>query len=190
MKNAQEATTFDLDADITVTKAAYEYYTFPASVTYPDGNRVIALNIGMTTDDGETHAQIYSMGGKATELFAPSKDGQYVEPLVENAQVSKASDWYAVLTSLVNAGFPEPKLDELGIGDALTGLRVHVASVPRIGRDGKPIMKQSKNGKEYPSNRVEFQKVLKLPWETKGQKTSAKAPPRSAAAKPNGRESA
>lgn len=133
-------------------------------------------------EDGSTAEQFYSAGN--AERITPTDDGEYLEPVVEGASITKSSNFHILLDALVKGcGYPANKLDE-GNGAAplsrFNGMITINEARKAPERPGLP-------GREIPEGTVAREKqlslpvkIVKMPWEKKGA-VAAKAPAKAAA---------
>lgn len=127
-----------------------------------------ALRINYVDDDGQDYEQQYSVSDP--ERFIPSQDGKTLVAVGSAEVLSKSSNFYVLMNALVNAGFPENKLEE--DVSSLDGLETYNIGVPMPKRAGLKASEPAEGGRErvlsVPSQ------IIKLPWEKKG-KTTAKS---------------
>ena len=152
------------DVDAVVTSVKFELSTFDGKV--PQGVTVLALEV--IDDTGEAHDQMLSCGKGVT----PSADGKGLE---EGGKFNNGSNAGLFLTSLVNAGFPEPKIgDDITI---LVGGKFHFERTAAPKRSGVAKAPRA-DGKVYEDTILIVSRVLTLPWDAKGKAKGgvAKAP--------------
>src|SRR3990167_6088446 len=85
-----------------------------------------AIMAKMVEDEGTEHVQYWSAG--QSKDWMPSEDGKKLVAVGSGSGLNSGSNAGILLTSIVNAGFPEDK-----IGDDITvfqGMRCHVIRVP------------------------------------------------------------
>ena len=130
-----------------------------------------AARITYQDDDGTEYVQHYSASDP--ERFVPSADGKTLDAVGSTASLSQSSNFYILLNALVNAGFPEDKLDE--DISTLDGLYTHNIGIPEPKRSGlaRVVPAEGTAAREriisVPSQ------ILKLPWEGKKGAAGAKA---------------
>lgn len=180
----------DVDATITDAKWLTWDYNGQSNVVVP------ALAVALTLQDGTVQEQYYSCG--KLEHFKPSKDdrtpapdndcmGDYLVPVTDKTGIASSSNAGKFFASLVNAGYPEDKLDG-PISKVLNGLTAHFKRevVKRTG-----LVRTGKNADRDQTVLV-VSKVIKLPWETASRQAAVTPRPAAAtaaspaAAKPNG----
>lgn len=134
---------------------------------------VPAIEVTYVKPDGVEAIQSYSAG--SPDRLAPSEDGKYLVPVVEGAGMSTSSNAHILLDNLVQAGFPENRLDD--DLTKLAGLVTYNIAIPEPKRPGlkkeEPVEGAREKVLSVPS------KIIKLPWENK-----AKAGVAAGAAKP------
>lgn len=159
------------DIDATITGAKFMITTFDGKV--PEGRVVLELNVD--DDAGEGHEQMLSCGnGK----FTPSEDGGTLEG---SGKINNGSNFGQFIISMVNAGFPENKLDDdIGI---LVGTKAHFERVAAPKRSGMTKAPRA-DGKTYEDTILVVTKILQLPWDApKKGKAMAKVAGKPAAGK-------
>ena len=147
------------DLDAVITSVKFELNTFDGKV--PQGVTVLALEV--IDDAGEAHDQMLSCG----KGVMPSADGKGLE---EGGKFNSGSNAGLFLTSMVNAGFPEPK-----IGDDITvlvGGKFHFERTAAPKRSGVTKAPRA-DGKVYEDTILIVTKVLTLPWDAKGKPKGA-----------------
>ena len=127
-----------------------------------------SAEIDYKDDDGQEYKQNYSVGDP--ERFIPSQDGKTLIAVGSAEALSKSSNFYLLLNALVNAGFPENKLEE--DISSLDGLYTYNIGMPEPKRSG--LVRQAEEGARERSISVPSQ-VLRLPWE-KGKGATKAAP--------------
>lgn len=127
------------DIDVTVTRARFVSYDFEGKSD--SGPKLCILGV-LTDADGNEHPQYWSAGD--LQYFAPSEDpknpdlnGITIVQVGEKTNLNGSTNAALFLNSLVQAGFPEDKLDE---GDlrVLEGMVMHVNRVPQPKRSNLP----------------------------------------------------
>ena len=128
-----------------------------------------------TIEDGETTKQFFSCG--SAKDFVPSKDGKKLESVSGVTALRKSSNTAMLLTSIVNAGFPEEQLgDDIS---NLDGMVAHVIQVAAPKRGGLLSDKRvGKDGREYDRTNTVVSKIVSMPGEgkKKGKGKGGKAP--------------
>jgi hypothetical protein len=129
-----------------------------------------AAKIVYVDDDGQEFEQQYSVGDP--ERFMPSADGKTLVATGAAQALSKSSNFYLLLNALINAGFPENKLSEdISSLDGLYTFNIGLPAPKRAGLAAQPTTDgQATRDKvlSVPSQ------ILRLPWEKKGGKATAK----------------
>lgn len=126
-----------------------------------------ALCINFKDDDGQEYTQYYSAA--SPDRFVPSEDGKQLVAVGDAQALSKSSNAYVLLNALVNAGFPENKLDDDISG--LDGLYAHHIGIPMPKRAGLASAEPVEGGRERVLSVPD--QILELPGE--GKKTPAKS---------------
>ena len=134
-----------------------------------------AAQIKYKDDDGLEMEQQYSVS--SPERFIPSQDGKTLVAVGSSQSLSKSSNFYLLLNALINAGFPESKLEE--DISTLDGMYTYNIGLPEPKRTG--LVRGTEEGTRERVLSVPSQ-ILRLPWEkgAKGAK-GAKATVESAA---------
>lgn len=118
------------DIDATIMRAAFCYWDYDKG-----GDTYLFLGMVLQDKDGKEHAQYYSAGDK--EFFEPGDaQGTWLRAKGARSSMNTNTNAAAFLQSLVAAGFPQDRLDTMGIGDALTGLKAHWNQVAQPKRKG------------------------------------------------------
>jgi len=139
-----------------------------------------AARITLKDDDGTEYVQHYSAADP--ERFVPSADGKTLVAVGSAQALSKSSNFYVLLNALVNAGFPENKLDaDISV---LDGLYAHHIGIPEPKRSGL-VREAPADGTTVREKVLSVpDRILKLPWENKGKAGAKAAPAKKAAAEP------
>jgi len=148
-----------------VKSCRYCYYDYEGK-----GQRTFAAHLSLVTDDGKEHDQYYSAG--APESWQPSPDGREAVPLGNQQQINDNSNWAIAIKQLINAGFPEDKLEsDCSIFEGLyafwqrqegperVGLPRRRAANPTQATPGQPPQQ------ERPQTILVPTKIHNLPWE-------------------------
>jgi len=126
----------------------------------PDGTpaRATAAALTLLDDDGNENLQHYSAGDP--ERFVPSSDGKTLVSVSGAESISKSCNFHILMNALVNAGFPENKLDD--DISTLDGLYAYWIGVPEPKRPGLVrTAEQEARTRVIPVPSV----IQKLPWE-------------------------
>ena len=131
----------------------------------------IAARVNYVDEDGGEYEQQYSAADPAR--FTPSEDGKTLIPLGSASALSKSSNFFVLMTNLINAGFPENKLT--GDVSVLDGLQTHNIGLPEPKRSG--LKREAPAEGETARERVLSvpDLIIKLPWEKKGATTAKPA---------------
>lgn len=167
------------DVDATWKECSFEMFDYGGKVSQP----VPALKAVLETDDGEEVEQFWSMG--ASKDWIPSDDGKRLIAVGSATTLKSSSNGAILLTSLVNAGFPEDKIgDDIGVFEGMVAHMVRIPAPKRPGLKRQP----REDGREYEQTILTVGEIITLPWEKKKakgapKKTAAKGAPKKAAAK-------
>lgn len=137
-----------------------------------------AARIKYTDDDGQEYTQHYSVSDP--ERFVPSDDGKTLVPVGNAQSLNKSSNFFILMTNLVNAGFPENRLEE--DISTLDGLRTYNIGIPEPKRSG--LARTAAEGEQARERIISVpSQILQLPGEkakagakVTGKKPTAKAP--------------
>lgn len=162
------------DEDVKITESRFVMFDYGGKA-----QPVPALMWKLDRMDGsEPISQYWSMG-KAVD-WIPSDNGKELVPIGRATQLVSNSNGYLLITSVINAGFPESKLaDDISVFD---GMEVHVNRVAAPKREG--ITSQKEN-----ATILTVSKILAMPGESskataqkgKGKTTAAAAATKSKA---------
>jgi len=125
----------------------------------------VALRITYVDDDGNESVQHYSAGDP--ERLVPSASGLFLEAVGSVEAYSKSTNMHVLFNALVNAGFPENRLDDdkLGVSvlDGLYAFHIGVPEPDRTNLRAAPAAGEQTRKKliSVPS------KIHKLPWDNK-----------------------
>ena len=136
--------------------------------TKKDGTVVattVAAKIHYKDDEGMEYDQQYSAGDP--KRFAPSADGKTLEALTDSSNLSRSSNYYILMSALINAGFPENRLGE--DISVLDGLYTHNIGNPEPKRSG--LVRETAEGAREKVISIP-DSVIKLPWEGKAGKAA------------------
>lgn len=135
--------------------------------------------------DGEEKVQFWSAGDLSN--FAPTEDGSDIVQVGQRATLSQSSNVYELLKSMLDAGFPEDKFDEIGSrANGYNGLRAYIIlrdQKPRTGRgiEPAPVSTTGADGERKRQIPV-VRSIERLPWEAPAAGTVPAAAPKPAAA--------
>ena len=112
--------------------------------------------VDMEPEEGDTIMQFWSAGN--ADDWTPSKNGKKLIATGKATKLSKSSNFYILLNSLVEAKFPENKMeDDVSIYD---GMKCNMVRVPAPERKGL----QQKERKYDPTILV-VDSIITFPWE-------------------------
>ncbi len=126
-------------------------------------------------ESGEGLKQFFSCG--STKDFVPSKDGKRLESVSGVTGIRKSCNAAMLITSIVNAGFPEDQLgDEISNLDGMVAHVIQIAAPKRAGLLSDK--RKGKDGKEYDRTITSVNKIVSMPGEgKKGKKGKGKTAP-------------
>jgi len=125
------------------------------------GPSIPALAIDLEPDEGDVITQYWSAGN--ADDWSPSKDGTKLVPIGKALSLSKSSNVYQLLKSLVEADFPEDQMeDDISIYE---GMKCHMV---RIKAPERPGLKQKE--KKYEASVLVVDTILQMPGK-EGEKT-------------------
>lgn len=166
------------DVDVTITEARFVTWDYQGKAA-----PVPALKMTMAPDEGDPVDQYWSVG-KAID-WAPTPDGKSLVKIGQASALNVGSNFGILISSLINAGFPEDKLEE--DIDILDGLQCHVIRVAAPKRTGL-ASSQRADGREATILTVDS--IAKLPWEKGGGKSGGKGAGGKSGAKSGGGKAA
>jgi len=149
-----------LIGDVDVTLTNFHFGTF----TYPGKNVEAFALLATAIEEDETETPVNWTMGQLT----PTKDGKFFE----GGELRQSSNLYLFLNSLIQAGFPEDKIeDDITV---LDGIRVHIIQqlTKRTGGVGQRMPRA--DGRVFEPSVVVVTEILELPWEKKSSKASKK----------------
>ena len=153
------------DVDATITGVKFELSDFDGKIEVA----VPVLKLEVADDAGVEYEQLLSCGKSGK----PNKAGSSLEGA---GAINVGSNFGLFITSLVNAGFPENRLeDDIGVLVGLKGRFDRVAAPKRSGLTKAPRA----DGKVFEDTVLIVSKILKYPWDKekaggKGKTTAAK----------------
>ncbi len=130
-----------------------------------------AAEVSYKDDGGQEFVQDYSVGDP--ERFIPSRDGKTLEAIGESQALSKSSNFYLLINSLINAGFPESKLSEdISLLDGLYTYNIGLPEPKRVG-----LVRQATEGEQVRERVISVpSQILRLPWEKGKGKAAVRTP--------------
>ena len=160
------------DVDVTFKECRFVEWDYRGKATRPS----VALRVLMEDAEGGQHEQYYSAGDPSK--VKPSDDGTMVVSTTGAAtRLNNNTNAMALITSLVNAGYPEDRITN--DASQFDGLEAHVNQVAQPKRSGL------KDEKEGVRTYILVSKILKLPWEAVTAKPAKGAPaPKAAGPRP------
>lgn len=145
------------DIDATVTMAKFCNWDYDGK-----SDKVgIFLAMLLQDADGKEHAQYWSAGDP--EFFQPGDaEGSWLKSVGTRPAMNNNTNAAMLLMSLVAAGFPQDRLNTLGIGEALVGMKAHWNQVAQPKRKG--LIKTGNQGSdEREKSTLLVSAILQLP---------------------------
>lgn len=141
------------------------------------GSSSFGVMVDLEIEGGEPVNQFWSLG-KAADW--KSDDGLVPIALGRQTQLNVKSNGGILITSIVNAGFPEDKItDSVAF---MEGMKAHLIRVPAPERKGL-VKTPRADGKVYESTILTVDQILQLPWEKKGKAATKSATAKGASQK-------
>lgn len=121
------------DVDAVIKESRWVVYDFNGKAA----DTVCAHVVFTTSSDNgnEDHDSYYSIGKEGSKSFIPNKDGKSLRKIGSKDSLSDGCNFYQFISSVVNAGYPEDKIDGSDIS-FLDGLSVHVKREAQPERKG------------------------------------------------------
>jgi len=155
------------DEDVIIKEARFTQFDYNGKLP-----AVPAAELTLDRGDGDTTKQYYSVG--KTSDWAPSEDGKTLSAIGKATALVKSSNWAFFVTALVNAGFPENRIEaDISIFE---GLEAHVIRAAAPERKG--IIKKEK---EFEATILVVDKIHKYPWEKATKATTGRGKGKAAA---------
>ena len=147
------------DVDVTFAEVRFEMWDYNGTV--PVANPAIKAKL-VEVEGGAEFIQYWSAG--QSKDWMASEDGKRLVSVGSGAGLNSGSNAGILITSIVNAGFPEDKIgDDISVFD---GMKAHVI---RQAAPKRNIQKAPRaDGRVYEDTVLVVSKVLQLPWEKKG----------------------
>ena len=121
------------DVDALIKEARWVVYDFNGKTADTVCAHVVYTVSG---DSGsEDHDSYYSIGKEGSKSFIPNKDGKSLRKIGSKDSLSDGCNFYQFISSVVNAGYDENKIDGSDIS-FLDGLNVHVKREAQPERKG------------------------------------------------------
>jgi hypothetical protein len=141
------------DVDATIEEAAFVMFDYNGKAPVP----IPAAYLKLVGEDGEAHDQYWSIG----KDFSPNEDGSGLVATGTATGINKGSNFGILMSSIVEAGFPENRLGESI--KVLEGLKCHLARVAAPKRSTQRAPRA--DGKVYDETILTINKIYQLPWE-------------------------
>jgi hypothetical protein len=154
------------DADVVIKEASISMFDYGGK--RPDAVPAVRFLLGL--EDGSEMEQYWSCG--AASDWMPSEDGKKLVAIGKKTQLNSSSNAAILLASIVNAGFPEAKIEASGDDvSVFQDMEGHVMRVPAPKRGGL-VKTPNADGTTREDTILTFASITKLPWEKKGGKAS------------------
>jgi hypothetical protein len=146
------------DIDVVFQEVAFVMWDYDGKI--PQANP--AIKVKMVEEEGTEHEQYWSSGN--SKDWVASEDGKKLVAVGSSSGINSGSNAGILLTSIVNAGFPEDKIgDDIKI---FQGMRCHVI---RQAAPKRNIVRAPRaDGRTYEDTVLVVSKIHQLPWEKKG----------------------
>lgn len=159
--DAVESSKFD-DVDVTLKSVTTGFFDYNGKIAAPGAPAIKVVFEGDYSGEKFEFIEHYTAGDAAK--LVPSQDGKKFDPVGEASGIGKSTNAMQLITSIINAGFPEDRLtDEVTV---FQGLKAHMNRVAQ---------KSAKKADEKDRTVLVVSKILALPGE---KVTGAKAPGR------------
>lgn len=117
------------DIDATIKSARWHDWDYGGK----SNNRTLAVLLTLADDEGQIHEQYYSAGDPAA--FVILDEGKSIESNGKRTSLSNSSNFYMLMTSLIEAGYPEEKITGSDVS-FLDGMYAHFIRKPQPERKG------------------------------------------------------
>jgi hypothetical protein len=142
------------------------------------------ISVRVDGADEDIQTSLFAGDGSAFEI---EDDGALLSPLSDDSALFEGTNWYRLLASAIEHGFPEsaidPEVATNGNMKAMVGGRYTFTQMVDEAAKAKGLVRTAKNGKTYPYQYTAISAVLSLPGKA-GKGVSAKD-----ASKPAGKAS-
>lgn len=153
------------DEDVIIKEARFELYDYNGTQA-PS----LAAKLALDQGDGEEVLNYASLGKAATANWLPADDGKTLTPVGKATGLANNSNWAIFVSALVNAGFPESRIeDDISCFEGLEG---HVIRIPAPERKGLAKKRDDQTV-------LVINKIHKLPWEKNKGKGKSSSPSKS-----------
>lgn len=154
------------DVDVTFKSCRFVKWDYAGKVP----TSIPAAEVVMELEGVEEGVKQYWSAGNAND-WMPGPDGKTLVAIGKATAIVSSSNLGILLTSIVNAGYPEDKLSD-DISE-LDGMECHVARVPAPKRSGLTRAPRA-DGRAFEDTILTVSKIHKLPWEKKAAKGGGK----------------
>lgn len=145
-----------IQGDLIWRKPRFEQFNYGGK-----GPETPTFAIDLEDEQGAIVVQNWSVGNG--DDWAPSKDGHKIIAVGKADKLSKSSNFYQLLKSLLEGGWPKGKVtDDVSVFE---GMKCHMIRIPAPKREGLSGGTPSK----YEKTILVVDKVITLPWEGEGK---------------------
>ena len=157
------------DVDVRWKECRFELWDYNGKV--PVAVPALKVTMDVIGDDEAVEVVQYFSAGNAKD-WTPSKDGRKLVSVGAASGITKTSNLAILITSLIEAKFPPDKIEE--DCTIFEGMEAHMVRVKAPERKGL-VRTPRADGKEYESQNLVVDKILKFPWDKKVGKDTGKA---------------
>jgi hypothetical protein len=143
--------------DVTATVASADFVMWDYGGKAADSP---AMKFGLGLESGDEAEQYWSVGN--AKDWRPSPDGKRLIGIGSAKGINVKSNMGLFLTSIVNAGFPEDKLeDDISVFVGMEAHFIRVAAPKRPGLERAP----REDGREFEQTVLVVDEIIKMPWD-------------------------
>ena len=162
------------DIDVTWAEVRFAEFDYNGKIPVP----IPTIMAKLVDDDGVETIQYWSVG--SSDDWSPSEDGKKLIAASGATVIKDSCNGAILMNSIVNAGFPEDKMNDNDITATFQGMKTHVI---RQAAPKRNIVKEPRaDGRVYEDTVLVVSKIIALPWEKKGVAAKGAAKPQSAGA--------
>ena len=151
------------NVDVTWKKVRFEMFDYGGKV-----QATPCLKVDMELEDGSEVEQYFSAGSAAD--WNPSKDGTKLVAVGNAKGINENSNMAILVNSLIEAGFPEDKLDD--DCTVFEGMNTHVIRVKAPERKGLSNTNTRSDGRTFDRMNLVVDTINKFPWDKKTTKAA------------------
>jgi len=156
------------DVDVRWKECRFELWDYNGKV--PVAVPALKVTMDVIGDDEAVEVVQYFSAGNAKD-WTPSKDGRKLVSVGAASGINKTSNLAILITSMIEAKFPPDKIEE--DCTIFEGVEAHMVRVKAPERKGI-VRTPRADGKEYESQNLVVDKILKFPWDKKAGKDTGK----------------